>query len=154
MTQKIDIVKTNKKIVSINKPALSTKKKIVSSKHIEHRKTKEISKQADEPKSLQLYSDKEKTMLMEMKPLIELTDKIPVLIKIIEEYENRKPVEAEVIELKLNTKELKGNQKAINVKIYERILNKLDKLTEKYSGIKKQDLISQFILEGIEKYGK
>ena len=154
MTQKIDIVKTNKKIVSINKPALSTKKKIVSSKHIEHRKTKEISKQADKPKSLQLYSDREKTMLMEMKPLIELTDKIPVLIKIIEEYENRKPVEAEVIELKLNTKELKGNQKAINVKVYERILNKLDKLTEKYSGIKKQDLISQFILEGIEKYGK
>lgn len=154
MTQKIDIVKTKKKIVSINKPVLSTKKKIVSSKCIEHRKNKEISKQADEPKSLQLYSDKEKTMLMEMKPLIELTDKIPVLIKIIEEYENRKPVEAEVIELKLNTKELKGNQKAINVKIYERILNKLDKLTEKYSGIKKQDLISQFILEGIEKYGK
>jgi len=154
MTRKIDIVKTKKKIVSINKPVLSTKKKIVSSKCIEHRKNKEISKQADEPKSLQLYSDKEKTMLMEMKPLIELTDKIPVLIKIIEEYENRKPVEAEVIELKLNTKELKGNQKAINVKIYERILNKLDKLTEKYSGIKKQDLISQFILEGIEKYGK
>ncbi len=154
MAQKIDIVKTKKKIVTKKTTVLSPKKKLFSSKVSKQRKSIETSKQAEPAKELQLYSNKEKTMLEEMRPLTELTDKIPVLMRIIEEYENRKPVEAEVIELKLNTKELKGNQKAINVKIYERILNKLDKLTEKYSGIKKQDLISQFILEGIEKYGK
>ncbi len=152
MTKKINIATPKKKIVIENTKVLPTKKKIVSSKASQQRKNKETSKQAEPAKELQLYSNKEISILEEMRPLTELTEKLPVLMRIIEEYENRKPIEAEVIELKLNTKELKGEQKAINVKVYERILIKFDKLAEKYSGIKKQDLISQFILEGIEKY--
>ena len=83
--------------------------------------------------------------------MTELTDKLPVLMRIIEEYESRKPVEAETIELKIDSKELKGEQKAINVKVYEKILKRFDKFADK-SNFRKQDLISQALLEFLEKY--
>ena len=101
MAQKIDIVKTKKKIVTKKTTVLSPKKKLFSSKVSQQRKNKETSKQVEQAKELQLYSSIEKTMLMEMRPLTELTDKLPVLMRIIEEYESRKPVEAETIELKI-----------------------------------------------------
>lgn len=151
MARKIDIVKTKKKIVTEKTAVLSPKKKLFSSKVIQQRKNKETSKQTEQAKELQLYSSIEKTMLMEMRPLTELTDKLPVLMRIIEEYESRKPVEAETIELKMDSKELKGEQKAINVKVYEKILKRFDKFADK-SNFRKQDLISQALLEFLEKY--
>ena len=151
MPKKIDIVKTKKKIVTEKTTVLSHKKKLFSSNVSQQRKNKETSKQAEPAKELQLYSSIEKTMLEEMRPLTELTDKLPVLMQIIEEYENRKPVEAETIELKIDSKELKGEQKAINVKVYERLLKRFDKFAEKKS-FRKQDLISQALLEFLEKY--
>lgn len=85
--------------------------------------------------------------------MTELTDKLPVLMRIIEEYESRKPVEAETIELKIDSKELKGEQKAINVKVYEKILKRFDKFADK-SNFRKQDLISQALLEFLENTNK
>ncbi len=145
-------VVVKKKKVSITRPIIEVKKKKAFTLLNKESKSKVKVKVSKEPKELELYKSKELTLPEEMKPLKELSDKVPQIIKLLNWFETQRETEAVVSKLELNEKELKGELKAANFKIYLKILNKFDKLAEKYPSLKKQDLISQALLEFIEKY--
>ena len=145
-------VVVKKKKVSITRPIIEVKKKKAFTLLNKESKSKVKVKVSKEAKEIELYKSKELTLPEEMKPLTELSDKVPQIIKLLNWFETQRETEAVVSKLELNEKELKGELKAANFKIYLKILNKFDKLAEKYPSLKKQDLISQALLEFIEKY--
>lgn len=74
-------------------------------------------------------------------------------IDIVKKYELEKDI-IDIIDIKIDSNKMTGDIKTRSFKIYSDILDKFLEFTKKHTDLKQQDILSQFILEGIQKYNR
>lgn len=72
-------------------------------------------------------------------------------IDIVKKYELEKDI-IDIVDIKIDSNKMTGDIKTRSFKIYSDILDKFLEFTKKHPDLKQQDILSQFILEGIERY--
>ena len=72
-------------------------------------------------------------------------------IDIVKKYELEKDI-IDIVDIKIDSNKMTCDIKTRSFKIYSDILDKFLEFTKKHPDIKQQDILSQFILEGIERY--
>lgn len=74
-------------------------------------------------------------------------------IDIVKKYELEKNI-IDIVDLKIDSNKMTGDIKTRSFKIYSDILDKFLEFNKKHPDLKQQDILSQFILEGIQKYNR
>ncbi|MDN9956129.1 hypothetical protein KLM53_16680 [Clostridioides difficile] len=88
--------------------------------------------------------------------LVELAENKDDIFKAIEFFkkaEEEKNV-VDVLELKINTENLTGDTLVKYFRIYSDVFDKFVEFTEKHKNFKKQDILTQFIAEGLQRYSR
>lgn len=74
-------------------------------------------------------------------------------IDIVKKYELEKDI-IDIVDIKIDSNKMTGDIKTRSFKIYSDVLDKFLEFTKKHSDLKQQDILSQFLLEGIQKYNR
>ncbi len=74
-------------------------------------------------------------------------------IDIVKKYELEKDI-IDIVDIKIDSNKMTGDIKTRSFKIYSDVLDKFLELTKKHPDLKQQDILSQFIIEGIQKYNR
>lgn len=74
-------------------------------------------------------------------------------IDIVKKYEFEKDI-IDIVDLKIDSNKMTGDIKTRSFKIYSDILDRFLEFNKKHPDLKQQDILSQFILEGIQKYNR
>ncbi|MCC0785076.1 hypothetical protein IR152_18940 [Clostridioides sp. ES-S-0108-01] len=89
----------------------------------------------------------------DLRELIENKEDIFKAIEFFKKAEEEKNI-VDVIQFKINTENLTGDVLVKSFKIYSDVYNKFLEFTEKNKSFKKQDILTQFILDGIQRYSR
>lgn len=104
------------------------------------------------PKELSVYKDITKVNTKVKNDIIEVASLKDKIHEIINWYEAKQKNVIEFPELKLDKKHFTGNVMVKSYRIYSDIVKKFDSFSEKHDQYKIQDLVSQALLEFMEKY--
>lgn len=74
-------------------------------------------------------------------------------IEIVKKYELEKDI-IDIIDIKIDSSKMTGDIKTRSFKIYSDVLDKFLEFTKKHPDLKQQDILSQFIIEGIQRYNR
>ena len=74
-------------------------------------------------------------------------------IDIVKKYELEKDI-IDIVDIKIDSNKMTGDIKTRSFKIYSDVLDKFLEFTKNHLDLKQQDILSQFILEGIQKYNR
>jgi predicted DNA-binding protein YlxM (UPF0122 family) len=74
-------------------------------------------------------------------------------IDIVKKYELEKDI-IDIVDIKIDSDKMTGDIKTRSFKIYSDVLDKFLEFTKNHSNLKQQDILSQFILEGIQRYNR
>lgn len=74
-------------------------------------------------------------------------------IDIVKKYELEKDI-IDIVDLKIDSNKMTGDIKTRSFKIYSDILDRFLEFNKKHPDLKQQDILSQFILEGIQRYNR
>lgn len=74
-------------------------------------------------------------------------------IDIVKKYELEKDI-IDIVDIKIDSDKMTGDIKTRSFKIYSDVLDKFLEFTKKHPDLKQQDILSQFILEGIQRYNR
>lgn len=74
-------------------------------------------------------------------------------IDIVKKYELEKDI-IDIVDIKIDSNKMTGDIKTRSFKIYSDVLDKFLEFTKKHPDLKQQDILSQFILEGIQRYNR
>lgn len=74
-------------------------------------------------------------------------------IDIVKRYELEKDI-IDIVDIKIDSTKMTGDIKTRSFKIYSDILDRFLEFTKKHNDLKQQDILSQFILEGIQRYNR
>ncbi|HBG7285372.1 hypothetical protein QJL30_10460 [Clostridioides difficile] len=94
-----------------------------------------------------------KKLEKDLRELIENKEDIFKAIEFFKKAEEEKNI-VDVIQFKINTENLTGDILVKSFKIYSDVYNKFLEFTEKNKSFKKQDILTQFILDGIQRYSR
>ncbi|CEK39979.1 hypothetical protein [Paraclostridium sordellii] len=72
-------------------------------------------------------------------------------IDIVKKYELEKDI-IDIVDIKIDSNKMTGDIKTRSFKIYSDILDSFLDFTKKHPDLKQQDILSQFILEGVQRY--
>lgn len=74
-------------------------------------------------------------------------------IDIVKKYEIEKDI-IDIVDIKIDSSKMTGEIKTRSFKIYSDVLDKFLEFNKKHPDLKQQDILSQFILEGIQRYNR
>lgn len=74
-------------------------------------------------------------------------------IDIVKKYELEKDI-IDIVDIKIDSNKMTGDIKTRSFKIYSDVLEKFLEFTKKHPDLKQQDILSQFILDGIQRYNR
>lgn len=74
-------------------------------------------------------------------------------IDIVKKYELEKDI-IDIVDIKIDSNKMTGDIKTRSFKIYSDVLDKFLEFTKNHPDLKQQDILSQFILEGIQRYNR
>ncbi|CZR99248.1 hypothetical protein CDFC105_71196 [Clostridioides difficile] len=88
--------------------------------------------------------------------LIEIVENKENIFKAIEFFKNIEEEKnvVDVLELKIDTENLTGDALVKYFRVYSDIFDKFIEFTEKHKNFKKQDILTQFIAEGLKRYSR
>lgn len=74
-------------------------------------------------------------------------------IDIVKKYEIEKEI-IDIVDIKIDSNKMTGDVKTRSFKVYSDVLDSFLEFTKKHPDLKQQDILCQFILEGIQKYNR
>lgn len=74
-------------------------------------------------------------------------------IDIVKKYELEKDI-IDIVNIKIDSNKMTGDIKTRSFKVYSDVLDKFLEFTKKHADLKQQDILSQFIIDGIQKYNR
>lgn len=136
-------------------PSMVQKRTIKKGSTLNHKRTNH---KTTENKEVVLYSSNEvqNITIEKLQVLDYYQDKKSEITEVLEWFKNikEKEVNANVHNLVIDHKELKGNTITRSFRLYEKIAKKLDKFTEQNKELKVIDIVNQAIAEFLDKYKK
>ncbi|UUV16656.1 hypothetical protein [Clostridioides difficile] len=94
-----------------------------------------------------------KKLEKDLRELIENKEDIFKAIEFFKKAEEEKNV-VDIIQFKIDAEKLTGDISVKSFKIYSDVFEKFLEFTEKNKSFKKQDILAQFILDGIQRYSR